>query len=354
AASDPRIFTSPQSVSLGLIRPGELGSAQISLADAGGGSGVWDVTVSEDSPSNRVAIRVGKVVTVPGTVTVAVSVAGTAPGAEHSGSIVLEQDGVRRRVPYWFRVARTRLNTRGASTLRRAGTYAGDTSGRRARVDRYRYPERPWAAALAGPEQTFAVNVTRPVANLGVAIIKRSSGVGVEPRIVMDGDENRLAGAGSLPFVANPFQRSLGGPALIAAVLKPQTGRYTVVFDSRSRQDAGAFRFRFWINDLVPPTIHVPDRVARGEALRVRVRDRGSGVDPRSLLVRVDQGGLGPAVWDRKRREIRIDTRGLAAGRHTVVVRAADRQEAKNTENTGPILPNTREVTASFVVRGPA
>ncbi len=45
-----------------------------------------------------------------------------------------------------------------------------------------------------GPEQVFRVHITRPVANFGVVILSRASGVSVEPRIVSAGDENRLAG----------------------------------------------------------------------------------------------------------------------------------------------------------------
>ena len=39
------------------------------------------------------------------------------------------------------------------------------------------------------------------------------------------------------------------------------------------------------------------------------------------------------------------------AGRHIVMVRVSDYQEAKNMENTGPILPNTRTFSARFSVR---
>jgi len=47
----------------------------------------------------------------------------------------------------------------------------------------------------------------------------------------------------------------------------------------------------------------------------------------------------------------RVTTRGLAHGRHRLVFRASDYQEAKNMENSGPILPNTRRLTTTLVVR---
>ena len=46
-----------------------------------------------------------------------------------------------------------------------------------------------------------------------------------------------------------------------------------------------------------------------------------------------------------------VSTRGLGDGRHRLVFRASDYQEAKNMENSGPILPNTRRLSTTFVVR---
>jgi hypothetical protein len=48
-----------------------------------------------------------------------------------------------------------------------------------------------------------------------------------------------------------------------------------------------------------------------------------------------------------------ISTRALGSkrGRHRLVFRASDYQEAKNMENSGPILPNTRTLSAGFVLR---
>ena len=60
-------------------------------------------------------------------------------------------------------------------------------------------------AVLAGPEQVFRVTLTRPVANFGVVITRREPGVKVEPRIVEDGDENRLTGYAALPTNLNPY-----------------------------------------------------------------------------------------------------------------------------------------------------
>ena len=60
----------------------------------------------------------------------------------------------------------------------------------------------------------------------------------------------------------------------------------------------------------------------------------------------------GTAVPVRFRRgKARVDTSLVGPGRHRLVVRASDYQEAKNMENTGPILPNTRTLRTTFVVR---
>jgi hypothetical protein len=46
----------------------------------------------------------------------------------------------------------------------------------------------------------------------------------------------------------------------------------------------------------------------------------------------------------------RIQTAGLAKGRHTLRFQVSDYQETRNMENVGPILPNTRIVQTTFVV----
>ena len=126
-------------------------------------------------------------------------------------------------------------------------------------------------------------------------------------------------------------------------------GDYAVVFDSATRAGAGAFTFRFWMNDVTPPTVRLRTRnVARGTPLRVSLVDAGSGIYPQSIRVVVDgsstrttlRGGL-----------LSIPTGSLGAGAHRLRVRASDFQESKNTENVARILPNTRWMTATFRVR---
>jgi hypothetical protein len=88
--------------------------------------------------------------------------------------------------------------------------------------------------------------------------------------------------------------------------------------------------------------------VVRGRGLRLSVADRGSGVDPRSLQARIDGR---TRTFSYRRGVLVLGTRLLDRGTHRVSVTAADYEETKNMEDVGPILPNTRVFTATFVVR---
>ena len=222
--------------------------------------------------------------TVPGTLALDLR-AGSAQG-EIGGVVVLRRDGVTRRIPVWGRVSAPRLGAGSAPILRRPGSYAGDTRGRPARVDTYRYPEVPDGSIvrslLRGPEQVFRVVVRRPVANLGVAITSRAPGVRVEPRLVADGDENRLTGYAALPFDLNPYVDEFESPVLAAGGIMPAPGAYAVVFDSATRAGAGKFRFRFWVDDTTPPsrTTRRTERRCDAPDPVPRRATSGAGVDP--------------------------------------------------------------------------
>jgi hypothetical protein len=77
------------------------------------------------------------------------------------------------------------------------------------------------------------------------------------------------------------------------------------------------------------------------------VQDRGSGVDPSSLHATVD-GRLQAVSFSRGL--ARVSLAGLAAGRRTLIFKAADFQETKNMEDVGPVLPNTRTFRTTIVV----
>jgi subtilisin family serine protease len=346
-ADRPLLFTQPTALSFGLLKPGAKVTRTVTLTDAGGGAGTWRAAVTPASPG---LVTVPAQVTVPGRLRVRVTV-GRAASADITGFIVLARGTDSRHVPFWFRVERPRLQTERRPLLPRPGTYNGNTSRGVARVTTYRYPEvppgdLPLPVVLPGREVAYTVHLRKRYANFGVAVISHAPGVKVEPRIVRGADENRLAGITALPLDANPYRPAEGSHRLISGVIQPAPGVYTIVFDTPARGRTGAFTFRFWEGDTTPPAVRVLG--VRGSSLELRVSDGGSGVDPKSLVARVDDK---ERTLSYANGLVRISLRGLPRGRHTVSFTAADYQEAKNNENVRGILPNTRKLQRTFIVR---
>ena len=170
----------------------------------------------------------------------------------------------------------------------------------------------------------------------------------VEPRVVVALDENRLTGFAGLPVNRNPYMDEFHQSVPVAGVLSPRPGEYAAVFDSATRGGAGAFTFRYWVNDMTPPTLRLRTRSVRvGRPAVVAVIDAGSGVYPESIRITVDGSSRRGTL---RGRLLSIPTGGLTAGTHRLRVRASDYQESKNTENVARILPNTRWFTATFTV----
>ena len=354
-ASTPLIWASPTNVSFGLLAPSAKAttrSQSIELSDAGGGAGSWTVSTQAARTSAGARLELPASVEIPGTLAVGLRVGRAAREGDTSGWIVLERGGQTRRIAYWARVVRPKLGGARARPLKRTGTYSANNRRSPSLVDAYRYPERPTAGLFRGPESVFSFVVDRPLVNFGVAIVRQGPGVSIEPRIVIGQDENTMAGVSALPSNGNPYQLGFGDRRLISGVLRPTLGRYTIVFDTRARTSAGAFTFRFWVNDTRAPTIRVKGRRTRVGVIRAAVRDRGSGVDPMSLSFNLDGGPWIPAEWNRRSREMIVDLTGLRPGRYRVGFRAADRQETKNWEYTGRVLPNTRVVYRTVDVVG--
>ena len=351
-ADTPLLFAEPSGLSLGFITPGGAAAVRtVSLTDAGGGAGAWTATVEPQTSDPAVTVTVPPGASVPGRLAVTAAAGPGAFQADHSGFVVLTRGAERRRIPYWFRVAAPALPgpTR---VLGRTGTYRGDTRGRPARVETYRYPDDPRelgiTRSLRGPEQVFRVHLARPAANLGVALTTRRGGV--EPRIVRPGDENRLLGSVALPFNANPYLAAYGDLLPVSGVTRPAAGDYDVVFDSAGRV-GGRFTFRLWIGDTSAPRLRLRTRtLRRGGRVLISAVDTGAGVNPLSLRAAVD-GRPRAARYDPRRHVVSLGVRGLAPGRHRVVVTLSDYQESKNTENVARILPNTARLRAAFRLR---
>jgi subtilisin family serine protease len=343
-ANRPLIFADPTSVGWGLVRRGFSGTKRLSTADAGGGNAPWLVSIHAQSMPRGARLEPQEKKLVAGSkLALRLTVSRTAAGGDGTGYVVLTRGTDVRRFAFWFRVEVPRLQLDPHRTLRGPGLYHGNTAGKASRVASYRYPQRGLAPGvptrLGGPEQVFRFTLRRPVANFGAVIVRKAPGIRVSPRLVAANDENRVVGYTGMPVGLNPYQGFYRAEPAVGAVL-PEPRTYEFVFDTPTRAKPGAFAFRVWVDDTSPPSIRVLGHRARiGRPIRVAVRDSGSGVDPHSLKARI--GGR----WVRFRYShgaLVLRTKGLRPGRQAMMVRASDYQETKNTEDVGPVLPNTR------------
>jgi len=353
SADKPLIFTSPTSLSWGLVRRGFSDTKELSTADAGGGSAPWSVSIRAQSmpPGAKLEPSATKL-TAGARLALHLTVASNAKVGDGAGFVVLTRGTDVRRIAFWFHIEVPRLQLDPHRILRAPGLYHGDTAGKPSRVSAYRYPTGGLTPAvrthLGGPEQVFRFRLLRPVANFGVAVVSRAPDVEISPRLVSANDENRVVGYTGMPASLNPYLGPYRAEPVVGAVL-PDPGTYEFVFDTPTRAKPGAFTFRFWVNDTTPPSIR---RLSRkgviGRPLRFAVHDSGSGLDPSGFHARIGgrivrvrfSGGV-----------LYLRTKGLRPGNQAVVVKASDYQETKNMEDVGPVLPNTRVLHTSVTLR---
>jgi hypothetical protein len=352
-ADRPLVFAQPTGVSFGLLARGKATRVPIALADAGAGAGPWEVARVIRRAPGGAKLGAPATVTVPGQLEVSVTVGQDARPGDLDAYVELRRGSDVRRIPVWGRVTAAALARHSTVSLNRPGVYRATTARRPSVVSRYRYPEAPEGVGvtttLGGPERVFRFRVTTRVANAGVVVTQLGRGSNVEPRIVAGLDENRLTGYAGLPVNHNPYMDEFRKPLRAAAVLSPARGEYAVVFDSPERAGAGRFTFRYWVDDVSPPTLRLrAKRVTRGRPLLVSAIDKGAGVYPQSIRVTVDGSTVGGTF---RGNLISIPTAGLPRGSHRLRMRVSDYQESKNTENVARILPNTRWFTATFTVR---
>jgi len=356
-ADNPLLFTDPTGISFGLVKRGTTMTRPLALSDAGGGPAPWAATIVPQSTPSGVNLSLAVPLTGAGsTLTVTLNIAADAAEGDAVGFVQLTRGTDVRRVPYWLHVEVPKLGTEPHVTIPHGGVYGGDTAGKKSLVSSYRYPEGGLACNcdtgvrldLSGPEQVFRVTVKTRVANLGAVLLTHAAAVRVSPRLVAAGDENRLAGFTALPVNDNPYQL-YGEVEPVVGAIMPAPGSYDVVFDTPAGAKPGKFTFRVWLNDVKPPVVHLLTRVVRrGKPIRVAISDLGSGVDPRSIVLNVD--ALRPHTVF-KRGVLSIPSASLSRGTHRLKLVVSDYQEAKNMENVGPILPNTRSFAATITVR---
>jgi hypothetical protein len=352
-ADNPLFFAAPTSLSFGLLQAGKSAVRSVVLTDAGGGAGAWDVVVKLQEQASGVTVSVPASTNVPGRIDVRASATSGAAELDVTGFVVLSRNADVRRIPFWFRVERPRLGAPSA-TLVTTGIYNGNTRGKPARVDSYRYPDNPSgigvAANLPGPEQVFRIRVRRAIANFGVVILSSGRGVRVTPRLVAGHNENHLLGYQALPIGNNPYLSTWFRVEPIVAAVLPARGSYDVVFDTLSAAGAGPFTFRFWIDDRTPPSARlVKSRIKQGAAVQVAVNDRGSGVNPQTIAGRIDGRSVAPE-YSTKAGVVLLPSTTLSIGRHTLTLQVSDYQEEKNSESVPGVLPNTRFYQVRFTV----
>ncbi len=350
AANNPLLFVKPSVVSLGLLRVGTTRRVPVNVTDAGGGAGSWNASLRLQASSGGVKLTVPSTVSVPGRFELVAESEQTAAEQDLTGFVVLQRGNTTRRIPFWLRTTRPRLGPP-ARVLTKQGRYEGNTSNGKANVTSYRYPDDPTGIgvtnSLPGPEQVFRVRVGRRAANFGVRITRQPKGVSVSPRIVYAGDENRLTGVPSLPVDINPYRETYGQPRPVVATNRPSPGAYDLVFETRSRSVAGPFSFRLWIDDKTPPQVKLLTPTAKNEVV-LSVADSGSGIDPRSVVVRIDSLRV---VFKLSPARLRVPLEGIYPGKHRLQVIVGDFQETKNSESVVGILPNTTNFRKTFTVR---
>jgi subtilisin family serine protease len=336
----PGVLSDPPMLSFGLQRPGTSVTLPVSVSDAGDGAGVWQVVVAPRSGTSTGATATAPAeLTVPpggaSLLPVTLAVSGDAREGDATGSVVLTQGTRARRVPYWVHVERPRLATAKARLLKQPGVVRGSTRGRPNRVLRYRYPAYTGALGLPlrwrGGEALYRFHLAKRAINAGVTVEPLAGG-GLRPFLLRGLDENRVTGESGLPIDVGPSLTE--DPVPSAGLYWAPPGDYAVSVDSAGRR-GGAFRLRFWINDVTPPALGRLRVSDDARTLSVRVSDAGSGVDPRYLecaLVQENEAtdrGCRPD-WNARTGSATIRVSRLASGRYALALRAGDYAESRD------------------------
>ncbi|HXV02106.1 MAG TPA: S8 family serine peptidase [Gaiellaceae bacterium] len=372
AADDPKIFTEPQSLSFGDLRLGGTEVSKqvlLSLRDAGGGAGVWMVELRPQSATTGVTIEVPSLVALGpgGTADLPVTVRGAANAVagDNVGFLVLRNGAVTRRVPYAVFAIRPGLSSARARTLRRI--QQGSTRRGASLTQTYRFPTAPFGQSPDygvgapmledGAERVFQLRLKKRALNFGVSVMGASVGAQINPYVLGAKDENSVQGYVGTPVNINGLMLDYRLPIGAAGAQFAVPGIYYVAVDSgrdafTGRRLAGTWRLRFWLNDLKRPTIRVlTRRVAAGRpTIATQVLDRGSGVDPYSLVLSYNQALIGAVAFDRATGvaiyPLPAAAPRVGAGRVRFDFLASDYQETKNANSYGgDVMPNTR-VTA--------
>jgi subtilisin family serine protease len=368
-ASDPQIFTSPQSLSfhyLDVTKGGTHSSTVVTVTDAGGGGGTWNIELEPQVASAGATVEVPPFVTVnpggDGMFIVTARAATDAVPGDDFGFIVLTQGKERRRIPYGFLVTRPGLAAKKAEPLQ--GIQVGDTRDADNSASVYRFPAAPFGPppSYSGPatnepggEDLYVANLNEPAVNMGVSVLLATQNSLIDPWFLASKDENDVTGYTGTPVNVNAFLLHYRVPVGAAGIQFPRQGQYFVSVDSGSdpftgKSYPGQYLLRAWINDVLPPVLApMTVKVAAGRpTLVMRTGDLQSGVDPLSLVIAYGRVLIGAAAYDPISGIAIFPLPGAApalkVGRVPAILVSGDFQETKNVDQAGEIesiLPNT-------------
>jgi minor extracellular serine protease Vpr len=367
AADSPKLFANPSSLSYGFLNTDHANARKallLSLSDAGGGAGTWTVSIDAQSASSGASVTpAASTVVIPpgGTVDLPVVAAAPrfSPRGDDTGFVILQRGAERIRVPYYFGVVLPQIGRAPRVTIKR--NQVGDTSKGTNFVGVYRFPSFPFGPppSYTGPgmnedggEHVYTVHINSHVANAGVAITAAGLGALPEPWFLGSLNEDDVEGYPGTPVNVNGLTFEYQFENLAAGIEFPHEGRYFVAVDSGTdpftgESLKGPYRLHYWQNDVKPPRMRfLTTRVTAGRpALAAIVRDKGSGVDPLSLVVGYRGILLLAAFYDPDSGLALWLLDGLPkikVGKTPAIAVASDYQESKNVDQAGAnILPNT-------------
>ncbi len=374
-ADHPLVLARPALLSFGdlnVTRGAATRTLAVELSDGGGGAGTWSVEVRAQTVPGGSAVNTPTSVVVPesgtASITVSARAASGSPTGDGQGSIVLRRGDVERRIPYLFLVTRPALA--GASVQELEFANEGSTSSGTSRVKAYRFPTSPFSLLTDpgdpleenGAEDVYSLLLDRPVLNFGVAAEPLTPGAQIDTFVLGALDENTVQGFAGTPTNVNSQTFGYLLPVGAAGASFPTAGRYFVAIDSgddpAGRSLGGRYRLHAWVDDFSPPFVDLETqrRASRRGLIVVRALDDGAGVDPLSLAIAYEGIAIGASSYDQQTGlalfPIPRDAPPLHAGRNTLLLVAADYQEAKNVVGlSSDPLPNTalRDVTVTVV-----
>ena len=116
AATDPRIFTDPVSLSfpdVNVLAGASSSALLVRLTDAGGGAGTWSVGLQSQAATTGASLNIPGTIAVPpggeADLSVVAQASADAVQGENYGFILLHQGSITRRVPYFFLVDKPAL-----------------------------------------------------------------------------------------------------------------------------------------------------------------------------------------------------------------------------------------------------